>query len=365
VTWLAAVLALLALGLGALTLSAPDALVASVAYGEPFIPFGEDSESRVLTPVGAATAVALLLLAVLTARRWLPVLLRADLPGATFIAVALGSLVLTFSTADPEREVLGPWGLWLLPVGALATVAFVVRQRTARNPLIQPGVVRRRVTPALLVSLLVGVVIVAIVVDVPLLARLSPDTSQTDAALELVRFLVAVPVGALVGGVALRRVGPGLVAGPGLLLAGIAVWTMAGWDRGSLDEGLATTLVLVAAGFGIGLAIAPVNDAALADAVEHAHGTVSSLVVVARMIGMVVGLALLTAVGLRRFHEEVARLPDPSDSEAVLDAAVIQVQTVFAGAAACAVVAALIAVLLGLRRVRHPDPEVRLDSIRA
>ena len=50
-----------------------------------------------------------------------------------------------------------------------------------------------RVVPALLVSVLVGVALVAIVVDVPILARLTVTGSQTTAALVLVRFLVAVP----------------------------------------------------------------------------------------------------------------------------------------------------------------------------
>ncbi|WP_022921016.1 MFS transporter [Ornithinimicrobium pekingense] len=338
-----------------LALWAPEALTTSIALGGPFVPFEPGSGSRALTPVGAAAGLAWLVLAALTARRWLPLLLRADLLGATFVAVALGAVVLTFSTADPETEVLGAWGLWLLPLAALATVAFLVRQRAARDPLVPAGVVRRRVWPALGVSLLVGAAIVAVVVDVPLLSRLVQDTDETDAALVLVRFLVAVPVGAVLGGWLLRRVGPAVVAAPGLAVAAGSILAMAQWDRTSLDDLVATTLPLVGAGLGIGLAIAPVNDAALADAREDGHGTVSSLVVVARMVGMVVGLALLTSWGLRRFHLEVARLADPTDTQALLDAAVVQVQTVLTGAGVAAALAALVALGLGVRPVGHAD----------
>jgi MFS family permease len=343
------VVALIATVLTVLALWAPQALVTSVAYGEPFLPLAPGSGSRAATPIGLAAAVAILVLGLLSAPRWLPLLLRADLLGATLVALALGSLVLTFSSADPETEVLGPWGLWLLPVGAVAVVGFVIRQRTAADPLVAPGVVRGRVGPALVVSLLVGAALVAIVVDVPLLARLDGETTQTQAALVLVRFLVAVPVGAVLGGLLLRRIGPGLVAAPGLALAAGALVVMATWTRGSLAEDVSTTLVLAAAGLGVGLAIAPVNDAALADARDDAHGTVSSLVVVARMVGMVVGLALLTAVGLRRFYDAVALLPDPTDAQALLDAGVVQVQTVFTGAAIAAALAALLALRLGRR----------------
>ncbi|MFX0539649.1 MFS transporter [Ornithinimicrobium sp. Y1847] len=346
------VLALLAAALWALTLLAPPALATSITWGVPFVPI-EGLATRVGTPIGLAAVGMSFLLALVTARRWLPLLLAADLLGATFVAIALGSLVLTFSTANPETEVLGPMGVWLLPVGALAAIAFLIRQRTARHPLIPSGVVRRRVWPALVVSVLVGAAIVAVVVDVPLLSRLTQDTDETDAALVLVRFLVAVPIGAVLGGWALRRLGPALVAAPGLALAAAGILAMAQWERSSLDDVVPTTLALIAAGLGVGLAIAPVNDAALADAIEEGHGAVSSLVVVARMVGMVVGLALLTSLGLRRFHLEVERLTDPTDTEALLDAAVIQVQTVLTGAGIAAALAAVVALALGFRPVGH------------
>lgn len=351
--------AVLAAALWTLALWAPEVLTTSIELGAPFVPLDPASGSRVATPVGVAAAVTTLLLGVVTLPRWLPLLLRADLLGAVLLAVALGSLVLTFSTANPETEVLGPWGVWLLPLGVLATVAFLLRQRLAAHPLIPSGVVRARVWPALGVSVLVGAAIVAVVVDVPLLSRLTQGTDETDAALVLVRFLVAVPVGALLGGWLLRRVGPALVAAPGLAVAAVSILAMARWDRASLDDLSVTTLALAGAGLGVGLAIAPVNDAALADAREDAHGTVSSLVVVARMVGMVVGLALLTAIGLRSFHTEVGRLADPTDSDALLDAAVVQVQTVLTGAGYAAALAAVLALALGFRAVGRDARDVR------
>ena len=90
------------------------------------------------------------------------------------------------------------------------------------------------------------------------------------------------------------------------------------------------------------------NAAVLDDADAAAHGIASALVVVARMVGMVVGLALLTAIGLRRFYERVAAMPDTLDPQALLDAGIVQVQSVFAGAAICAAVGALGAILAGL-----------------
>jgi MFS family permease len=199
------------------------------------------------------------------------------------------------------------------------------------------------------VSLLVGVALVAVVVDVPVLARLTLTDSQTEAALVLVRFLVAVPVGALVGGWALRRMPEGVVCVAGLAVAAVGLGAMSRWGDGSLESPWAT-VVLVLVGLGVGATLAPVNNVALASAPDDAHGVASSLVVVARMVGMVVGLALLTAIGLHRYYLAVADLPDQTDADALLAAGLVQVQTVFAGAAVAAGVAALVSVALGLRR---------------
>ena len=343
-------LGVLTVGLLWLTLAAPPSLASDVYLGLPFVPFA--GESRLLTPIGAVTAALAVLLVVLTIRRWWPPLRESDLPGALLLGTVLGCIVLTFASADPESEVVGPLGYALLPVAGIAALGYVWRHRTAASPLVPRGTVRGRTGWALLVSLLVGVALVSVVVDVPLFSRLTTSGTQTDAAMELVKFLVAVPVGALFGGWILRWVGDGLSAGVGLLLATGGLVVMSGWDRGSLTE-VTSTITLALVGFGLGMALAPVNDAALADSPQHAHGTASSLVVVARMVGMVVGLALLTGVGLHRYYQAVEALPreQQTSGQALLDAALLQVHTVFVGAAGAALVGALVAfVFLGVRR---------------
>ena len=354
------VLGLAAIGVGLLTLAAPTFLADDVTLGIPFVPFA--GTGRLATPMGVITLV--LLLATLASgpvasESFHALLRRVDLFGALCIAVALGALVLTFASANPEREVVGPWGWALLPLGLAALSAYIWRQRTARDPLVPRGLMataatggRSRVIPAMLVSVLVGVALVAIVVDVPILARLTVTASQTTAALVLVRFLVAIPTGAFVGGWLLRWLGPALVASTGLVLAGIGLVVMSGWGHGSLQSWSATP-VLVLAGLGLGLAIAPVNAAALASAPNDTQGVVSSLVVLARMVGMVVGLALLTAIGLHRYYGAVAALPNQQDTAALAAAGVVQVQTVFLGGAVAAFLAAVVALALG--RLTRPD----------
>jgi hypothetical protein len=177
------------------------------------------------------------------------------------------------------------------------------------------------------------------------------------AALVLVRLLVAVPVGAVAGGWLCRRLPPRAVAAGGAALTAAALGLMTGWDAGALDRA-GSTVVLVAAGLGFGLAIAPVTVVLLAVTPAAVHGSASALAVVARTVGMLVGLALLTAVALRRFTAAVAELRSPfalcpqtptdcPGYDRGTDAAVLtQLHTVFAGAALAAALAAVAALVL-------------------
>jgi hypothetical protein len=207
----------------------------------------------------------------------------------------------------------------------------------------------------MLVSLFVGAALIAALVDVPLFARLTVHpTSQLLAALVLLRLLVALPVGAVLGGLWLRRAGAGPVTALGMALAAGGFGWMSTWGPTSLESPWAT-VPLVAAGLGFGLALAPVNAALLAATPAAVHGVASALLVVARMVGMLVGISALTAVGLRRYYSVQADLPAPAEvcdgttrcaeyTSLLKEAGLAQLQTVFVGAAGCAVVAAVLAV---------------------
>ena len=124
---------------------------------------------------------------------------RADLLGAAALRSRSAGVILAFATADPEVAGLLPAGPgWYLLAAAAATGLFVWHLRTGGAPLVPRGALRR--TPAwgaLLVSFFVGAALIAALVDIPIFARITvyPD-SQLDAALVLVRLLVALPVGA-------------------------------------------------------------------------------------------------------------------------------------------------------------------------
>ncbi|MEE3126749.1 MAG: MFS transporter [Actinomycetota bacterium] len=365
--WLGLLLLLVAMAAGALVFQPPTQLLTDLTWGQLFIPFVEDG-GRWLTPIGAVAiaAVVLLLLRTLTARRplvdlraWGRSLREADLVGATYLAVALGGVILAFATADPKIEVFSEQGWWYLLGAAIGTVAFVVHLRRAEAPLLPRGTLAAR--PAwgsVVVSFFVGTALIAALIDVPLFARTTvyPE-SQLMAALVLLRFLAALPVGAVVGGYLTRMLPAGLVTAVGMLMASGGFLAMSRWDITSLESWTAT-VPLVVGGFGFGLALAPVNAAILASTADAVHGVASAMVVVARMVGMLVGISALTTIGLRRYYAEQAGVPPVQDvcpagttrcseySDLLKAAGIAQEQTVFLGAAGCALVAAVLALVL-------------------
>ena len=359
-----AALALLAAAALTLVMLQPPAIARDVTWGLMFVPLAGDS--RLLSPAGVALLVLVVLLAArcLTADAplvdlagWRRTASEIDVLGAVLLALALSGVILAFATADPEVSVFSPAGPWLLAGSVVAAAGFAWRNRVSRHPLVPHGALRAAPAwGALVVSFFVGAALIAALVDIPIFARITVyRDSQLLAALVLVRLLVALPVGALLGGYLTRRVPAGVVTAGGMLLAcGGFVW-MAQWGLTSLEHPVAT-VPLVMAGLGFGLALAPVNAALLAATADAVHGVTSALLVVARMVGMLVGISALTTIGLRRYYAVQVDLPAPGDvcasstqcaeyTRLLKEAGLAQLQTVFWGAAVCAAVAAVVAVL--------------------
>lgn len=360
-----ALLALVLIGLSLVMLQ-PERLVTGVTSGLAFLPVTGDS--RWLTPLALATYVllALFLLRQATARRpllqwrsWGEVARSTDLLGAGLLTLALAAVIVTFASAEPESGAISPHAPWLVPVAVLAGVGFAYRQRTAAEPLVPRGALSARPAwGALVVSFVIGASLIAALVDIPFFARLTVyRDSQLDAALVLVRFLIALPLGAVLGGWLLRRVRASWITAAAMLVSAVAFLHMATWDAESLADGW-ETLSLVAAGLGFGLAIAPVNAVLLEHTGDAVHGVSSALLIVARMVGMLIGISALTTVGLRAFYTASERIPPVSEvcsgqvqlcqayRDAVRDAGIAQLHAVFVGAAVCAAVAAVLALWL-------------------
>ncbi len=377
--WPGLALAVAALGCLVLVMTQPARLLAGVTVGRAFLPVA--GSNRWLSPLALAcfALVLLLVLRCLTARAplldlrsWGGVLAEVDVVSAVLLAVALAGVILAFATADPEVEVFSPAGPWLLGLSTVAAGLFWRRNRSVAHPLVPPHAVSA--TPAwgaLVVSFLVGAAVIAALVDIPVFARLTVHhDSQLLAALVLVRFLVGLPVGAFVGGWLTHRLDAGVVTALGMTVAAVGFGWMSRWPFDALESPVAT-VPLVTAGVGIGLSMAPVNAALLSATAPTVHGVASALLIVARTVGKLVGISVLTSIGLRRYFAAQADLPAPMEvcgegdsrcpefSRILQDAGLVQLHTIFLGAAVCCVLAGLVALAV----FRHADTRAVRTSV--
>ncbi len=354
----------LALAAGGLAIAAPGPLAANASWGVLWGPLlGGSAWSTPLALAGLTSGV-------LAAGRWLTAggrsprrvrlrrlratWRRVDGLGSVLLAVLLAFVVVSFSTADPRSSLVAPAAAGLLPAAAIAAALVVWREARSDAPLLSPSELRDPAAAgALLCNLAVGAGLIAALVDVPIFARATAyPGSQLGAALVLVRLLAAVPVGAILGGLVCERLGYRLTTVCGMALATAMFVLMAGWGASAVGPGFraASDPVLVGCGLGFGLAIAPVNAAILGAVAGVRHGVAASLVVVARMVGMLVGISLLTAIGLARYDQAARSFPRcpggaltcPAYDAAAQAALLDELHAIFLAAAGCTALAGLI-----------------------
>jgi MFS family permease len=231
-----------------------------------------------------------------------------DFQSAGLLGLGLGLLVVALYPDDPAHRATS--GLFI-PLGILSLLVLALygwRQVHALEPLIPRQLLRSpRFAGVTAANLLIGAALMVALLDVPILGRLVFNLDQLAAGLLLTQFLIGVPVGAIVGGILAGRLGMRWTALAGTLLAAAAFVQMSTWQAGelALRTGPFRTadLALAACGLGFGIVIAPLAATVLQLTRAEHHGLAASLVVLARVMGMLVGLSALTAFGLFRFRQ--------------------------------------------------------------
>jgi MFS transporter, DHA2 family, triacylglyceride efflux pump len=304
---------------------------------------------------------------------------KIDLVGGLLLAITLGLAVIGLYNPTPNgQQVLPSYGPPMLIAAVVFAVIFGVWERFARTKLIEPtGVHFRPFLSALGASLCAGAALMVSLVDVELFAQGVLGKEQDEAAILLLRFLIALPIGAVIGGWIATKVGDRTMAFAGLLTAAGGYWLTSKWsldlpshhhDIFGLLSLPAMDTDLVIAGLGLGLVIGPLTSASLRVVPSAQHGIASAAVVVARMTGMLIGVAALSAWGFYQLPRIVLRLSADVPANASLAARLAAQATlyrqafaqmyggIFSVTAVVCVVGALLGLFISSRRVHADEP---------
>jgi EmrB/QacA subfamily drug resistance transporter len=292
-----------------------------------------------------------------------------DWRGALLIAASLTALNLGLSAGAElgqadfygARQAPPPYALPLV-VAALALLgAFVWAERRAANPLLDLALFRDRpAAAACAINALIGFALALALANVPLfintrLAVLNPadpdilrraawDSGWVLSALTLAMAALAPLGGRWAGARGVRA--PALA---GLALAAIGYVLLSRWQAGTGYGAMAAGLAL--GGAGLGLALSPAAATVLDAVGADRRGSASALVIILRLIGMTVGVSVLTLWGVQR--QQALRQAGAADPLATADpqrflvnvAAQVIDETFLFAAGACAL-ALLLAMLL-------------------
>lgn len=259
---------------------------------------------------------------------WVGALLIGGSLTALNVGLAAGA---ELGATDFYGERLGP-PPHALPLVLLALAllgAFVWWERRAADPLVDLGLFRDRgAAAACAVNALVGFALALAITNVPLFVNTrlllfdaaDPDVLRRaawDAGWILSALTLTMAAAALPGGLLAGRLGDRAVALAGLALALAGYWLMSRWGPATPYGPMVAHLAL--AGAGLGLVIAPAADAVIRAAPEDRRGAVSAIVIALRLVGMTVGVAVLTLWGVQR--QDALRRAGAADPLAAADPA--------------------------------------------
>ena len=248
-----------------------------------------------------------------------------DVAGAIVWSLALAA-ALGATTLIGVADLGGPdplqVGVALAVLAVVATLLTVVRGLRRSDPFLDPRLFRSvAFSSAAIVSVLTGYAFATAIIGGAVFVDRALFGGPDDQRFALGSLAAATALGALLSGFAVRVLSLRIVTLVGLLICAGTLWLMSQWSPATTIATAALTLG--AFGFGFGLTVTPRSTAAVESAGRSSFGMASAIVTVARMIGMAVGVAILTAYGsttIDRLYDRLFSAANPDGWKDVIPA---------------------------------------------
>ncbi len=224
-----------------------------------------------------------------------------DYPGMATLILAMLSILLAFSWAGVRYEWSSPQTIGFLAFGLVMAVAFVVIESRSDSPIMPLDLYRHRtVAVSVIVMFLSGLALYGSVMFVPLFFQGVLGASATSSGSFLTPMILAVVFGAILSGILLRRTGRyrrQTLFSTGLMTTGMLL--LSAMDERTSFAGAVGSIVVMGLGLGGTL---PVFTVAVQNSVPNIfRGFATSLLLFYRLVGGMMGLAVLGAVLTKRF----------------------------------------------------------------
>jgi MFS family permease len=306
---------------------------------------------------------------------------RVDLVGALFFTLGLSGILAGTTLIGNGDQVFGiPTDVavgGLIGTGAVFGLLAIWHGLRARNPFLDPRLFADRVfSSAAIISLLTGYGMATAIVGGAVFVDRVLYGGPEEQRVVLGALAGAMAVGALASGFLARVISLRILTLVGLVVSAGGLGWMSTWNPDAPTNAFALSAAVFGVGFG--LTVTPRSTAAVEAAGRAAFGAASATVTVARMIGMAIGMAALTAFGsttITRISNEVygsgdaykQYIPEYLRNRSVTDGLVAQALEQWAAAKAASIlvgiflvaaIVTLIAVVPALTlKVRRRDPQ--------
>jgi DHA2 family multidrug resistance protein len=232
--------------------------------------------------------------------------LTIDAFGVLFIAGGLGALEVTMDRGQREDWFASPMICTAAVLAVVLLVAFVIRELTARDPLLDLRMFKsRNFSISMVIILVVGVIIFGTTQFLPQLLQEVLQYTATDAGLALTAGGVVTLMAMPVAGILTDKVPPKYLVGFGLLVEIFALWSMTHLNADISFHTASMTRVWLA--IGIPFLFLPLTNAAYIGLKPNQSNQASALMNIGRNLGGTIGISLIQAQLAQRQQYHQAR----------------------------------------------------------
>lgn len=192
---------------------------------------------------------------------------------------------------------------WLLTIAAVSLGVLIWHVRNGNDRVLPLRLLANvGYRSSLTANALLGTVLMTGMVNVPIIVALvdSGDDIAIRSALLLAPFTLAIATSSILSGRLMRRNSARRITTAGLVLTvvgNVSIYPfLENLEYGWMAIGLGI------AGAGIGLALTPLSTTALDSSTDSSYGVAASTLLVFRLLGMTVGVSVLTSLGVQRLQ---------------------------------------------------------------